>query len=254
MSSWSLRNKVALITGGSKGIGKATVEEFLGLGAKVIFTARREADIRDLEVLCKEKGHDIHGVVSDAADSADRGKLAELIHGKYGRLDILVHNAGINIRKKAADYSEEEYMRILRINLIAPFELSRLLYPLLEKGEQPSIINVASVAAQLDVRTGTPYGMSKAGLLQQTRNLAVEWAPAGIRVNAVSPWFTVTPLTSGLLELKERMGPILEGTPMKRVAQPEEVAAVIAFLAMDKASYITGQNITIDGGMSVSAF
>lgn len=254
MSNWNLRNKVALVTGGSKGIGKATVEEFLALGARVIFTARQEADIRELEALSKDKGHELLGVVSDVAVSGDREKLVELIRNKYGHLDILVNNAGINIRKKAGEYTEEEYMRILRINLIAPFELSRQLYALLEKGDQPSIINVASVAARFDVRTGTPYGMSKAGLLQQTRNLAVEWAAAGIRVNAVSPWFTVTPLTSGLLGQQDRMGPVLEVTPMKRVAQPGEVASVIAFLAMDKASYITGQNITIDGGMSVSAF
>lgn len=254
MSSWSLKNKVALITGGSRGIGKATIAEFLGLGARVMFSARREEDVREVEAMYSDKGYDIRGVVSDAASSKDRQQLADLIDTHYGHLDILVNNAGINIRKKAMEYSEEEYMKILNINLIAPFELSRLLHPLLAKADKPSIINVASVAAQLDVQTGAPYGMSKAGLLQQTRNLAVEWASAGIRVNAVSPWFTITPLTSGLLEKRERMEPILQGTPMKRVAQPEEVAAVIAFLAMDKASYITGQNVTIDGGMSVTAF
>jgi Tropinone reductase 1 len=254
MNSWSLKDKVALITGGSKGIGKATVAEFLGLGARVIFTARREEDIREVEAMYRDKGFDVRGMVSDATRGKDRQQLVNLIDTHYGQLDILVNNAGINIRKMAKEYSEEEYMKILSINLIAPFELSRLLLPLLEKGTKPSIINVASVAAQFDVRTGAPYGMSKAGLLQQTRNLAVEWASAGIRVNAVSPWFTITPLTSGLLEKRDRMEPILEGTPMKRVAQPEEVASVIAFLAMDKASYITGQNITIDGGMSVTAF
>ena len=249
-----MENKIALVTGGSKGIGKATVEEFLHLGARVIFTARQEKNIRVMETRYSEEGYDILGVVSDAAKASDREELVSLIEKRYGQLDVLVHNAGINIRKRAREYTEEEMRNILDINLIAPFELSRMLFPLLEKGDKPSIVNVASVAAQVDVMTGTPYGMSKAGLIQQTRNLAVEWAGAGIRVNAVSPWFTITPLTAGLLGQKERMDPILQRTPMKRVAQPEEVAALIAFLAMDKASYITGQNITVDGGMSVSAF
>ena len=254
MTNWDLKDRVALITGGSKGIGKATVMEFLKLGAHVVFTARQEAHVKALETECRESGVAIWGVVSDVSDAKDRENLVSVIASRYGRLDVLVNNAGINIRKRALDYSEEEYMKILGINLIAPFELSRALFPLLRKGRRPSVVNVSSVAANFDVRTGAPYGMSKAGLLQQTRNLAVEWASEGIRVNAVSPWFTVTPLTSNLLDKQETMDIIIGGTPLKRVAQPEEVAGVIAFLAMDKASYITGQNIIIDGGMSVSAF
>ena len=250
METWSLRGKTALITGGSKGIGRATVEEFLHLGARVIFTARQEMDIRELEA--NFQGHEVRGLVSDVSLAGDRLELVTYLEKHFGKLDILVHNAGINIRKKALDYTEEEYLKVLGINLIAPFELSRLLFPLLEKGNRPAIVNVASVAASFDVRTGAPYGMAKAGLLQQTRNLAAEWAPFGIRVNAVSPWFTLTPLTSGLLQDKERMEAVVSGTPLKRVAQPEEVAALIAFLAMDKASYITGQNMTIDGGMSIA--
>lgn len=254
MNSWTLDNKIALVTGGSKGIGRATVLEFLELGASVIFTARQQEAITDLERECSAFGPRIRGLKNDVALAADRESLISLIASEYGRLDILVNNAGINIRKKAGEYTEKEYMEILNINLLAPFELSRQFYPLLIKGKNPSIINISSVAAFLDVKTGTPYGMSKAALLQQTRNLAVEWAAAGIRVNAVSPWFTITPLTEGYLSQKERMQPILSTTPIGRVAQAGEVSGAIAFLAMDKASYITGQNITVDGGMSVSAF
>ena len=129
-----------------------------------------------------------------------------------------------------------------------------MLHPLLKKGKNPSVINVASVAALVDVRSGAPYGMSKAGLLQLTRNLAVEWAPEGIRVNAVSPWYTITPLTKEVLKQPDRIALIKTRTPMGRVAAASEMANAITFLAMDKASYITGQNITVDGGMSASAF
>ena len=114
-------------------------------------------------------------------------------------------------------------------------------------------MNIASSAAMQDVGTGVPYAMSKAAMLQQTRSLAVEWAADGIRVNAVSPWFTVTPLTKGLLAEKERMNPILSRTPLKRVAKATEMANIAAFLAMDQSSYITGQNIVADGGMSINA-
>ena len=110
---------------------------------------------------------------------------------------------------------------------------------------------MASVAGSFDVQTGPPYGMTKAAIIQLTRNLAAEWAPFHIRVNSISPWYIQTPLTESLLTQPERLEKILARTPMNRIGQPEEVAGLAAFLAMDKASYITGQDIMVDGGMSV---
>jgi Tropinone reductase 1 len=124
MSSWSLKNKIALVTGGSKGIGKAAVLELLRLGAEVVFTARQEEGIRDLERECLKNDLSVRGLKNDVSLPADRNELVSWIAGEYGRLDILVNNAGINIRKLAGDYTEKEYMQILNINLIAPFELS----------------------------------------------------------------------------------------------------------------------------------
>lgn len=250
---WNLKNKTAVITGGTKGIGKATVIEFLALGAKVIFTSRTEADIIALTEELGNNGNEVYGLVSDVSKKSDLHQLKNFTEEKFGSLDILVNNAGINIRKAALDYTEEEYQKVLRINLTAPFLLSRLLFPNLKKSGRASIINVASIAASQDVRSGTPYGMAKAGLLQQTRNLAVEWAPEHIRVNAISPWYTETPLTVSVLENKEKLEKIKARTPMNRIAKAEEMAAAITFLAMDKSSYITGQNIVVDGGMSISA-
>lgn len=250
---WNLKNKTAVITGGTKGIGKATVIEFLALGAKVIFTSRTEADIIALTEELGNNGNEVYGLVSDVSKKSDLHQLKNFTEEKFGSLDILVNNAGINIRKAALDYTEEEYQKVLRINLTAPFLLSRLLFPNLKKSGRASIINVASIAASQDVRSGTPYGMAKAGLLQQTRNLAVEWAPEHIRVNAISPWYTETPLTVSVLENKEKLEKIKARTPMDRIAKAEEMAAAITFLAMDKSSYITGQNIVVDGGMSISA-
>lgn len=250
---WNLKNKKALVTGGSKGIGKATVLEFLKLGAEVLFTARNEKEIKLLEAELKKEGYKVTGLVADSAKTTDVKKVKEWIEENWKSLDILVNNAGINIRKKANDYSEDEFRKVLEINLLAPFEISRALYPFLKKSGKASIINVASSAATQDVGTGTPYAMSKAGLLQQSRSLAVEWASDGIRVNSVSPWFTKTPLTEGYLHNEEKMNAILNRTPLNRVAEAEEISSIITFLAMDKSSFITGQNIVADGGMSITA-
>lgn len=249
---WNLKNKTAVVTGGTKGIGRATVLEFLELGATVLFTARNEEDVKAFEKELKEQDHKAIGLVADVTEKDDRQKISTYIEKNWEKLDILVNNAGMNIRKTARAYSEAEFRKVVEINLMAPFELSRKLNPWLAASGNAAIINIASSAAMQDVGTGAPYGMAKAGLLQQTRSLAAEWAAEAIRVNAVSPWFTETPLTRGYLEQPEKKERILQRTPMKRVAKAEEIAAVIAFLAMEKASYITGQNIVADGGMSIS--
>lgn len=250
---WKLKDKKAVVTGGTQGIGRATVIEFLELEADVLFTARNENDIREFEAELQNKGYNIKGLQADSANKEDQLKIRDWVDANWKSLDILVNNAGINIRKKANDYSKEDFRKVLEINLIAPFEISRALHPFLKNSGKASIINVASSAATQDVGTGTPYAMSKSGLLQQSRSLAVEWASDGIRVNSVSPWFTKTPLTEGYLHNEEKMNSILSRTPLNRVAEAEEISAVISFLAMDKSSFITGQNIVADGGMSITA-
>ncbi|GAA4317840.1 SDR family oxidoreductase [Pontixanthobacter gangjinensis] len=250
---WDLESKKAVITGGTKGIGRACVMEFLKLGAEVMFTARNEEDINNFTKELRKQGYKATGLVADAEKQEDREKLAQWVANNWKKLDILVNNAGINIRKRARDYSEEEYRKVLEINLVAPFEISRVLYPYLQESGKASMINIASSAAIQDVGTGTPYAMSKSGLLQQTRSLAAEWARDGIRVNAVSPWFIKTPLTQGYLEDGKRMEAILSRTPLNRVGEPEEISAIVSFLAMDRSSFVTGQNIVADGGMSIKA-
>lgn len=250
---FTLTNKNALITGGSKGIGKATVELFLELGANIIFTARNKSEVEKLEAELKLKYKNVRGIVADVTNSEDLKKLKTRIETSWGKLDVLVNNAGTNIRKPTLEFSNDEYQTVLDTNVKAPFNISKSLYPLLLKSSYPSIINIASIAGLLDVKTGSPYGISKAGLLQMTRNLAVEWAEDSIRVNSVSPWFTETPLTENLLQNDEKKAHVISRTPLKRVAKPEEIAGAVAFLAMKASSYITGQNIIVDGGMTANA-
>jgi len=249
---WNLEGKTALITGGTKGIGRATVLAFAQLGAKVIFTARDGEAVTAFQQELGEQGFIASGMQADVTSEDDQDQLTDFVFQRSGSLDILVNNAGMNIRKEAILFEPEEYQQIIDTNLLAPFELTRKFFALLRRSGKASVINVASVAASQDIKSGAPYAMAKAGLLQQTRSLASEWADKNIRVNAVSPWYTETPLVKPVMDQKERYDKIIERTPLKRFAQPEEMANTIAFLAMDQSSYITGQNLVVDGGLSAN--
>ena len=249
MKKWDLQGKRALITGGTKGIGKAIAEEFLALGAEVIIVARDRHAVEELVRLWQTEGMPVTGVAGDVSKAADRERIRTATQERWGALDVLVNNAGTNVRKKIEEYSEEEMRLVLEVNLFAAVELSRMCLPFLRRGTWSSVINISSLSGSVDTRSGAPYGMSKAALIQLGRNLAVEWAEYGIRVNTVSPSYTETPLTAAVLSQPDRLQNIVDRTPLRRVAQPEEIAGAVAFLAMDKASYITGQNLVIDGGL-----
>lgn len=245
-TKWSLEGRKALITGGSKGIGKACVEEFLNLGAEVFFVAR--------DTSMSENKKNLFFMNSDISKREDRISVINEIEEKWGMLDILLNNVGTNFRKKTEDFSEEAYETVMETNLKSYFDMCRKAYPLLKKSEQGNIVNVASVAGMTSMRTGSPYAMSKAAIIQLTKNLSCEWAEDNIRVNSVSPWYIKTPLTEKVLNNELYYKDIINRTPMKRVGRPEEVASAIAFLCMPASSYITGQNIAVDGGFIVYGF
>lgn len=250
---WSLKEKSAIVTGGTKGIGKAIVEEFLSLEANVLFVARDEKEIRILLDSNKVKNK-LHGLVADVSKSEDRLKIIDYAASLWKRLDILINNVGMNIRKKTPEYSPEEYDRIMNTNLRSAFELSRLSLPLLRKSDQGNIINISSTAGQTHIRTGSVYGMTKAAMIQLTRNLAGEWAEYNIRVNAVAPWYINTPLVKKLLDAPDYYDEVLSRTPMRKIGNPEDVAGTVAFLCMPAAAYITGQCISVDGGFTIYGF
>jgi Tropinone reductase 1 len=249
--NWTLKGKKALVTGGTKGIGLAIVEEFLSLGAEVFLVARNNQEVENLISTLRSRGSSVDGLAGDVSDPAVRTKIIETLTLRWGRIDILVNNVGTNVRKKFVEYTEEEYRRLFDINLFSLTEMCRLAHPLLVNGENASVVNIASVAGTFDVQSGPPYGMTKAAIIQLTRHLAAEWAPQNIRVNSVSPWYIATPLTVPVLTNKDRLDKIIARTPMNRVGQPDEVASAVAYLAMDHASYITGQDLKVDGGMSI---
>ncbi|MBW3549653.1 MAG: SDR family oxidoreductase [Proteobacteria bacterium] len=248
---WRLDGQLALVTGGSAGIGRAIARELLGFGADVLLTAR---DPAALEAACGElledyPERDVQGFVADVAIEEQRRELLDWVedHGD-GSLDILVNNAGGNLAKATTDYSDDEWRQVFEVNLFAAFELSRYLHPLLTRHAASAIVNVGSVSGETSVRTGAPYGMSKAAMHQMTRNLAVEWAEDGIRVNAVAPWYIRTRRTSDKLADPDYLDEVLLRTPIGRIGEPEEVAAAVAFLCLPAAGYITGECIAVDGG------
>ena len=249
---YSLKGKKALITGGSKGIGLAITKLFIELGAEVFIAARNKRLIDDM--IKTYKGKELSGVAADISKPAGIEKLMKAVTKKWNRVDILVNNAGFNIRKKSDEYTEKEFNTIIDTNLKSVFRISVRMLPLLMKAKSASIVNISSVAGITALRTGSPYAMTKAGIIQLTKNLAVEWARHGIRVNAIAPWYIKTPLTEKLLNDNKYLKSILERTPMGRYGETEEVAKVAAFLVSDASTYVTGQCIAVDGGFSVYGF
>ena len=248
---WTLDGQRALVTGASAGIGLAICRELLGLGAQVLMVAR-DGDL--LEQARGELEEEFPGpedaALAFAADVSDEEQRAELLDwvADQGGLHLLVNNAGGNLTRPALDYGEDQWRGIFETNLFSAFELCRGAYPMLAKHAASGIVNIGSVSGITHVRSGAPYGMSKAALHQMTRNLAVEWADDGIRVNAVAPWYIRTRRTSGKLADPDYLDEVLMRTPMGRIGEPEEVAAAVAFLCLPAASYITGECIAVDGG------
>ena len=253
-NTWNLEGRTALITGSTYGIGFSIAEEMASLGANVLIVSRNKENVDSGVQKLTSSGYNAKGFVADVSFEEGRQKLINEIKRSTGSLDILVNNVGTNIRKRSVEYSYEEYQQILNTNMNSNFEMSRLVYPLLKKSGEGILVNVLSVAGFTHLRTGSPYAMTKAALNQLTKNLAVEWAKDSIRVNAVSPWYTRTPLVKSLMEDKDYLEDVLSRTPLGRIAEPEEVARVVAFLCMPASSYIIGQNIVVDGGFLINGF
>ncbi len=255
-SLWSLIGQRALVTGGTKGIGEAIVQQFLDLGAAVFIVARDNELLQQQLANYQQQGHTVDGIAADVSQPGVAIQVMEAVKARWNSLDILVNNAGTNIRKSTADYSTADYEHVLNTNLRSAYELSQAAYPLLKVASPGGgkIVMVSSVSGLAHTSSGSLYGMTKAAMLQLTRNLAVEWAPDNIRVNAVAPWYIKTPLATPVLTNPEKLAGILKRTPMNRVGEPEEVASVVSFLCMPASGYVTGQTVSVDGGLMAWAY
>lgn len=251
MDYWNLTGKRALITGASKGIGKAINEEFMRLGAETIIVSRHQGEIENLSQQYCDDGHSCTGVAADLGTDEGRKTVIEAVKDRWNRLDILVNNVGINIRKPTLEYEITDLRRIMAVNVESAFVLCLKLYPLLQKSQSPAVVNVSSITSMNVVQTSTAaYHMSKGALDQMNNYLAVEWGKDNIRVNSIHPWYIATPLAEQILKDKDKKRRIEKATPLNRVGQPDEVARVAAFLAMEASSYVSGASLSVDGGFS----
>lgn len=237
---------IALITGGAQGIGYACAEAIAEDGAQIVLAdIKREA----VDAAAKRLGGDSLAIVCDVANPADVDNLFEQIESQLGVVSILVNNAGISLPGDFLETSVEDFQRVIAVNLTGAFcVLQRAAKAMVKEKVRGSIVNMSSINAQVAIPTIAAYCASKGGVMQLTKSSSQALAPHGIRVNAVGPGSIDTEMLAAVNANPEAMATVLSRTPMQRLGEPREIADAVAFLASEKASYITGETIYVDGG------
>lgn len=247
-----LKDKVAVITGAGSGIGRATAILFAKEGAKVVVVDCDRDSGEETVKIIKESGGEAIFVYADVSKSLDVQKMVESVVSKYGAIDILFNNAGINVALPITELTEEIWDNIINVNLKGVFLCCKYVIPVMKRQGSGVIINMGSTSALIGVAYFGAYTASKGGVLALTRTIALEVAPFNIRVNCICPGMVETPLSKRTWERmgisEEKRGERAKLVPLGRVGKPEEIARVALFLASEGSSYMTGANIVVDGG------
>lgn len=245
---FELNDKVMLVTGSGKGIGRGIAIAAAQMGAKVLLNSRTLADLEEVAGEIRSNGGEAEPVVFDVSQMDEIAHGAQAAIDVWGRIDVLVNNAGTNRPKPALELSEEDWDAIYDLNLKGLFFLTQTLVKPMIARKSGKIINISSTMGLVGGPLRTAYSGSKGGVVLLTKGLAVEWAPHNVTVNAVAPAFTRTPLAEGLLQRKEFYEDVVRRIPMGRVGEVDEVVGAVLFLASEAANWITGQTIAVDGG------
>ena len=251
-SPLELNGKVAVVVGGTSGIGRAIAHGFAQAGADVVPTSRRAEQVDTAAREIEQFGRRSLRVTSDVSDIESLRRVLSETVATFGKVDILVNSAGRTKRAPTVDFPEDDWNAIIDTNLTGTLRACQAFYAALKASGKGRVINIASLASFVAFHEVAAYGVSKAGVLALTRSLGIEWARDGICVNAIVPGVFVTDLNGALLNDTPRGQELLTRTPMRRFGRPEELVGAAVFLASDAASFIAGQTITVDGGFLAS--
>jgi NAD(P)-dependent dehydrogenase (short-subunit alcohol dehydrogenase family) len=245
----SLDGKVAWVTGAGRGTGRAVAEGLAASGARVILHARTAAEVHDVADKLTAAGAEAEAVVGSVTDRASIDAVIDLAHRRWGQLDVLVNNAGISpVMRRSEDLSDEEWASVIDTNLTGLFQCTRAAGRVMIAQGRGSVVNISSVHGSVGYPRLAAYSASKGGVEVLTKTLALEWAPHGVRVNAVAPGYLKTQMTAGLRASDRHADAIESRIPMGRFGLPSEVVDAVMFLCSEAASYVTGSILRVDGG------
>lgn len=248
MPTFDLKNKVAIVTGSTKGIGRGIVEGLAKAGADVVIVSRNQDDCNQVAEKIKEFGHDALPVATDVTNLNAIEELVKKVTEYYGKIDILVNNAGSAITKKAEDLTEADWDRVLNVDLKGVFFCAQAVGRQMISQKQGKIINLASILGLVGDRQVLPYCVSKGGVIQMTKALALEWAKHNIQVNALCPGYVITPMNEADLNNEKIHNHIIKKIPMRRLGEISDMVGAAVFMASNASDYMTGQTLVLDGG------
>jgi NAD(P)-dependent dehydrogenase (short-subunit alcohol dehydrogenase family) len=250
---FSVEGQIVVVSGGSRGIGYAIAQGFVERGATVIVTGRDQQLVKKAVTVMNESAARTglsHADVCDVSRSSDIAQFVARTLTEHGHIDTLINVAGVNRRKPAVDVTEDDYDFVMDINLKGAFLLSQFIGRHMVERNRGSQINISSLNNDRPLRNVTPYAMSKAGLGQMTRALALEWGPSGVRVNGIAPGFILTDLTRTLWADSSMQQWGIANTPQRRLGQPSDLVGAAIFLASPASAFVTGQILYVDGGFT----